>query len=257
MPAILNEIVENKRRELVVRKTERGPEFLQRSQTPGNNGFASVLQGTSKVRMICEYKPKSPSAGTLNAAPDLKQILEAYNKVASAISVLTDEKYFGGSLNLLKEVSERSPLPTLCKDFVVDSFQCLEAREAGAQAVLLIVKILNDQELASLHQTITGLGMTPVVEVQTEKELERALNLQPQVILINNRNLETFEIDFETTKKLAPKIPSSCIKISASGISEKSDIERLLPYCSNFLIGSSLMSAGNIAYKLEELAVAK
>jgi indole-3-glycerol phosphate synthase len=256
MPTILNEIVNNKRRELTTRKNHRGPEFMRTPQAPGNNGFARALSDASTVHVICEYKPKSPSKGTLNAAPDLTQILSAYNKFASAISVLTDEKYFGGSLELLKEVSARSPLPTLCKDFVVEPFQCLEAREAGAQAVLLIVKILNDEELGSLFQIVTDLGMTPVVEVQTEAELERALSLTPQVVLINNRNLETFEIDFKTTKKLAPRIPASCIKIAASGISEKSDIEKLSPYCSNFLIGSSLMSANNIAEKLQQLMVA-
>jgi indole-3-glycerol phosphate synthase/phosphoribosylanthranilate isomerase len=257
MPTILNEIVNNKRRELMTRKNLRGPEFMQTPQPLGNNGFLRALSDTSAIHVVCEYKPKSPSKGTINAAPDLTQILNAYNKFASAISVLTDEKYFGGSLDLLKEVSVRSPLPTLCKDFVVEPFQCLEAREAGAQAVLLIVKILNDEELVLLFRTVTDLGMTPVVEVQTEAELERALGLTPQVVLINNRNLETFEIDFKTTKHLAPMIPSSCIKIAASGISQKSDMDKLSEYCSNFLIGSSLMSAPNIAEKLEELVVAK
>lgn len=257
MPAILNEIVENKKHELDLRKTSRGADFLHKLQTPANNAFAAAFQDASKLQLICEYKPRSPSAGTLNGAPDLNLILTAYNKFASAISVLTDAKYFGGSLDLLTEISARSPLPTLCKDFIVDPFQCLEAREAGAQAVLLIVKILRDEDLISLHQKITDLGMTPVVEVQTEKELDRALKIAPQVILINNRNLETFEIDFDTTRKLAPKIPSNCVKISASGINERSDIEALLPYCTKFLIGSSLMSAGNILSKLEELSSAK
>jgi indole-3-glycerol phosphate synthase len=148
-------------------------------------------------------------------------------------------------------------LPTLCKDFVIDPYQCFEARLAGAQAVLLIVKILDDPLLDELYKIIVALGMTAVVEVQSENELSRALALQPQVILINNRNLETFAIDFQTTKTLAPKISKEVITISASGISHARDIEELLPYCSNFLIGSSLMVAADLSEKLRELTSAR
>ncbi len=253
MPAILAEIVANKKLELAARKLKVELAELQSGVTSGDGSFETVLRG-SNLNLICELKPKSPSAGVLQASPDTGRILAHYNQYAAAISVLTDEKYFGGSLQLLSDVSSQSKRPTLCKDFIVDPYQCFEARRAGAQAALLIVKILNDELLAELHQTIVNLNMTAVVEVQSETELARALKLSPRVILINNRNLESFEISFQTTVNLAPLIPDSIIKISASGVSEKSDIEQLIPYCTNFLIGSSLMAAPDMGMKLDELS---
>ena len=256
MPAILTEIVANKKEELKIRKSKAPLSGIEKLVTAGNGSFASALRGND-LKLICELKPKSPSAGVLQASPDIGKILSQYNKYASAISVLTDEKYFGGSLQLLTEVVNQSKRPVLCKDFIVDIYQCFEARQAGAQAVLLIVKILEDQLLSDLHQTIVSLGMTAVVEVQNKSELDRALRLMPEVILINNRNLETFDIEFGTTIELAPQIPDNIIRIAASGVSEKSDIERLIHCCPNFLVGSSLMSAPDLGTKLEELASAE
>jgi indole-3-glycerol phosphate synthase / phosphoribosylanthranilate isomerase len=256
MPAILVEIVANKKEELKIRKTNAPLSVIKSAATAGDGSFAAALKGSS-LKLICELKPKSPSAGVLQASPDIGKILAHYNKYASAISVLTDEKYFGGSLHLLTEVANQSPHPVLCKDFIIDTYQCFEARQAGAQAVLLIVKILEDDIMSELHETTIALGMTPVVEVQCQSELDRALKLRPEVILINNRNLETFDIQFQTTLELAPQIPDNIIRIAASGVSEKSDIERLLHCCSNFLVGSSLMSAPDLGGKLEELASAR
>jgi indole-3-glycerol phosphate synthase len=167
---------------------------------------------------------------------------------------LTDEKYFGGSLDLLASIAARTTRPALCKDFIIDPHQCFEARLNGAQAVLLIVKILDRTRLCELHSIIVDLGMVPVVEVQTERELETALAAEPSVILINNRNLDTFEIDLATTEKLAALVPSSAVTVSASGIESQADLERLRSFCQCFLIGSSIMKADNIEEKLRELA---
>ena len=252
MPATLADIVENKVLEVAGRKAACSEPLLESALPAGDGSFLQALRGEG-VNLICELKPKSPSAGVLKAQFDLPSLLQAYEAYAAGISVLTDEKYFGGSLELLAEVVKRSPLPALCKDFVIDPFQCLEARRAGAQAVLLIVKILTDDQLHSLYKIICRLGMTAVVEIQNEGECSRALAIEPQVILINNRNLETFKISLETTFDLAPKIPADIVKISASGYSDRSEIETIMPYCHNFLIGSALMTADNLSETLAEL----
>ncbi|HEY9718261.1 MAG TPA: indole-3-glycerol phosphate synthase TrpC, partial [Trichormus sp.] len=216
----LDEIVENKRLEVAARKKLRSTNDLEKDAVRAGGRFLQSLQSGDQntPRLITEIKPKSPSAGVLKEHLSLDSVLESYNKHAAAISVLTDQKYFGGSLSLLHEVSARSSVPTLCKDFIIDRHQCFEARINGAEAVLLIVKILAAQQLQELHAAIRQLGMIPVVEVQTETELEAATALNPQVILINNRNLTTFEVDLATTEMLAPHVPPSALAVSASGI---------------------------------------
>lgn len=253
MPTVLSEIVANKRREVAERRRLR-PE-PERPVARADGAFLNALHGDG-VKLIAEIKPSSPSAGVIAPKLDLAATLDAYDRYAAAISVLTDEKYFGGSLQLLAETSRRASRPTLCKDFILDPLQVVEARAAGAQAVLLIVKILDDDDLAALHQEIISLGMTPLVEIQNEAELARALRLQPQATLINNRDLETFEISFETTRRLAPQVPPGIVTVSASGVQSRADIEALLPYCSRFLVGTSLMKVGNPAEALKGLVAA-
>lgn len=247
MTKILSEIVENKRLELSSLPPE-PPE----APSPGDGSFLAALAADG-LKFIAEIKPSSPSAGVIRAEVKLPEILEFYNQYASAISVLTDQKYFGGSLELLSEVSRNSPRPTLCKDFIVSERQVRDARRAGAQAVLLIVKILSDEELVTLHAAILALGMTPLVEIQNDEELDRALKITPQALLINNRNLETFEITFDTTKQLIPRIPSNIVVISASGIERRADVEELLPFCTKFLVGTSLMKSGDIGGQFRAL----
>jgi indole-3-glycerol phosphate synthase len=253
----LDEIVDNSYREVAERKQKVTLATLERKATRTTGKFLAAISDRAKISLIAEIKPKSPSAGVLQTNFSLDSVLDAYNKHASAISVLTDEKYFGGSLDLLRETSRNSQLPTLCKDFILDTYQCFEARTYGADAVLLIVKILAPSQLANLYETIESLGMTPIVEVQTEKEMDLALALKPSVVLINNRNLNTFETDLKTTGRLSIYVPSDTILISASGIESRADIELLSRYVSTFLIGSSLMRAPNIGDKLVELASAR
>lgn len=247
MTKILSEIVENKRLELAGLPPE-SPD----APPPGDGSFLSALAADG-LKFIAEIKPSSPSAGVIRAEVKLPEILEAYNQYAAAISVLTDAKYFGGSLDLLSEVSRNSPRPTLCKDFIVSERQVRDARRAGAQAVLLIVKILSDEELATLHEAVLSLGMTPLVEIQNDEELDRALKVSPRTLLINNRNLETFDITFDTTKRLVPRIPSNIVAISASGIERRADVDELLPFCSKFLVGTSLMKSGDIGGQFRTL----
>ncbi|MBX9879992.1 MAG: indole-3-glycerol phosphate synthase TrpC [Candidatus Obscuribacterales bacterium] len=250
---VLAEIIAHKREEIEVRKTATSLAELENSIEPGTGDFLKSLTGGG-LRLIAEIKPASPSAGVLKKEPDIKPILDAYNKYAAAISVLTDMRYFGGSLTLLKDVVHYTRLPVLCKDFIIDVFQIYEARLKGAEAILLIVKALEDNRLAALHSVALELGMTPVVEIQNEEELKRALDITPQVLLINNRNLDNLKIDLSTTERLAPLIPDYAIAVSASGIESRQDIDRLSPYCSRFLIGSALMKAKDLEAKLKELS---
>lgn len=252
MPITLNDIVAHKRAELATRTVGFLPEELSTDLEPGSFAFERTLAGTS-VKVIAEIKPASPSAGVLQKEVNIHAILKEYHRFASALSVLTDEKFFHGSLNLLNDVVRNTKLPVLRKDFVLDPLQVYEARLAGAEAVLLIAKILTDAELATLSGLTRQLGMSAVIEVQTQAELERALRLRPRVVLINNRNLDTFEISFETTRHLAPLIPKDTITISASGIQSRSDIEELLPFCTRFLVGTALMQTTTLSQTLEEL----
>lgn len=219
---------------------------------PAVGRFPAAL-GVDGAALIAEIKPRSPSEGALQTAPDLARRLPVYDAYAAAISVLTEPDHFGGSFALLAEVARRSSRPTLCKDFILHPAQVYDARRAGAEAVLLIVKILDDAQLADFHAEIRRWNMTPVVEVQTEAELERALRVNPEVVLINNRNLETFEVSLETTKRLAPCVPSGIVTIAASGVHRRADIETLLPYATRFLVGTSLMRAADLAAAFADL----
>lgn len=256
MPVSLGDIVKQTLRDTATRKTLHPQILLEGQAVVTDRRFEATLRApTPAVKLITEIKPASPTAGVLKADFELAPILEVYNTYASAISVLTDEKFFNGSLALLSQVVAQSPHPVLCKDFILDPYQVYEARCAGADAVLLIVKILEKKQLAHLHALIEDLGMTPVVEIQNEAELELALTVHPKVLLINNRDLSTFEISLETTQRLAPKIPKDIVVISASGIQTRHDIDTLLPVASCFLIGSALMQAPDLARKLQELSV--
>ena len=194
------------------------------------------------TRLMLEIKPSSPSMGVMQVQPDLDTLLRAYNRYGVAISVLTDARFFGGSLALLERVRQNTSLPVLCKDFILDSYQVCEARRVGAEAVLLIVKMLEDAVLLELTERILALGMTPLIEIQNEAELARALTLSPTILLINNRNLDTLDVDPDTTVRLADRIPPGILRVSASGFGTRDQIDRLRPYCDGFLIGSALMT---------------
>jgi indole-3-glycerol phosphate synthase len=250
MPNTLLEIMAHKR--LEIEALRHLPQVDNSALPYESRDFLQPLAGPG-INLITEIKPRSPSRGILKAEVNLAELLNAYNRYAAAISVLTDSKFFGGSLERLSAVKALSPHPVLCKDFILDACQLHQARAAGADAVLLIVKVLNNHLLRRLYDLTSKLGMTAVVEIQNEIELERALTLSPNVLLINNRNLTTMETDLNTTVALAPSIPKDVTIISASGVSKREHIDRLLPYCRNFLIGSALMLAESPQVKLEEL----
>jgi indole-3-glycerol phosphate synthase len=215
-------------------------------------GEALVRPGLS---VIAEFKRRSPSAGEIRAGATPGEIARDYDEAgAAALSVLTDEPHFGGSLEDLREAHGACELPVLQKDFTVDRYQLYEAAIAGADAVLLIVAALDHDRLAALHDEARGLDLDVVVEVHSEAELEIALTVDAEVIGINNRDLDDFTVDVQTTFELITDVPAGKTVVSESGIADRSTLEELERVgVDAVLIGEVLMRADNPGAKLREL----
>jgi indole-3-glycerol phosphate synthase len=242
--------------ELKARHTDRAAVAAVGS-APAPRDFAqALLQPT--VALIAECKERSPSAGMLQTAYDPIAIASRYAaNGAAAISVLTEPEFFGGSLLHLKEVRARVALPVLCKDFVIDPIQVRMARAAGADAVLLIVSLLADDQLDRFYKLTRELGMAALVEVHDKRELRRALRLGEAIIGINNRDLATMTTDRGTTARLKPLIPPERIVVSESGISSKADVDELRAMGVNaVLVGEALLRARDLEAKVRELSAA-
>ncbi len=250
MASFLEKIRNLKLEELKSAPSSAALEAMRARLTKADGRFAKALAVPAPC-IIAEFKPASPSAGVLNNTRTVAEAVASYRD-AAALSVLTDGNFFGSSFEKLSEVRAATDKPILCKDFIVSKFQVYRARECGADAVLLIVKLLEVEVLVELFLEIIQLGMTPVVEVQTEEELRVAESLNSDVLLINNRNLDTLEIDLETTIRLAPRIKSAKHVIAASGVETPEDIARLTPYARTFLIGSALMKSEDPADTLQQ-----
>ena len=208
------------------------------------------------VGLIAEVKKASPSAGVIRADFDPVTIAKEYAAAgASCLSVLTDEKYFQGSLEYLRQIRAAVDLPLLRKDFVVDARQIAEAVEWGADAVLLIVAILDDAQLQEFHELATGVGLAALVEVHDADELRRASVLEAPLIGVNNRNLKNFMVDLGTTEVLAAQLDlSQTLLVAESGIHSRVDVERLKAAGAKaILVGESLMREADIAAKVREL----
>jgi len=217
--------------------------------------FRAALQRGNEVAIIAEVKKASPSAGVIAADFDpLSQAREYARGGAHALSVLTDEKYFGGHLTYLKKIREQVDLPLLRKDFIVHELQVYESVIAGADAILLIVASLDDATLHALYEKAKACQLDVLVEVHDMAEMERALELGADIIGINNRNLKTFEVDLATTETLSEEIPNDTVAISESGIRSAEDVRRVRACGINaVLVGESLMRAKNVPEKLAEL----
>lgn len=245
----IEEVDENKRLVPVEILKERCKEF------PETRKFREALKKNNGINIIAEVKKASPSAGIIKEDFNHVNIAMEYEASgASAISVLTDKEFFMGDLKYLTDIKNTINLPVLRKDFIVDPYQIYEARAAGADAVLLIAKILSVEELETFLSLSHGLGMECLVEIHDNNELEKVLETDAAIIGINNRNLDTFETDLETSIQLHTLIPEGKIKVSESGIKGRADVLKLEEAgIDAILIGETLMRSKDIHFKMKEL----
>lgn len=201
-----------------------------------------------KINIIAELKSKSPSYGNFNV--NTLSLIEIYSKYAKAISVLTDSKYFGGSFEFLKEVSDNTHLPVLCKDFIIDKKQIDWAYACGADIVLLIVRILSKQQLRDLYDYAYSLGLEALVELHTQQDLDK-LDFKPSMVGANARDLDALTIDKASARNLLNQLDNP-IKIAESGIRERKDIEFFMPVANVFLIGEALLKSSDIESTFKE-----
>lgn len=211
------------------------------------------------VALIAEVKRASPSKGVLLETFDHQALARDYAaNGAAAISVLTDERFFQGHLRYLTDVKQLAGLPVLRKDFILDPYQVYEARAAGADAALLIVAALADAQLADLHALTTDLGMAALVEVHNEAELERAQKAGARLLGINNRDLKTFDVDLETTKRLAARVSGDATLVAESGLKTKEDVALMGQMGAHaVLVGEGLVTAADIAYTVRTFSSQK
>jgi indole-3-glycerol phosphate synthase len=251
VPSVLARILAETRVEVERRKRTAGASEPEPVPQPGRARFRAALAAPG-VGVIAEFKRRSPSAGELRAAPDLGQILTAYERGgAIALSVLTEGPNFGGSLEDLRAARTVSGLPLLRKDFIVDPFQLREALAAGADAVLLIVAALAPAELATLREQATALGLDALVEVHDERELEIAIEAGAELIGVNNRDLRDFSVDVGRTERLLARVPDGTAVVSESGIGAPEQVRRLAGLgVDAVLVGESLMRAPDPAAAL-------
>ena len=251
--SFLSEIIERKRQRVeALKQTSPRGSFEIRSNS---HRFREALLRDG-INIIAEFKRRSPSKGVIRVDADLTQIVKSYEAGgATALSILTEEDYFSGSLDDLRLVKKSVGLPVLRKDFIFDEYQIYESAAAGADAVLLIVAALADDQLKSLRKLIEDeLGMDALIEVHTAEEMQRAAACRATLIGVNNRNLHTFEVSLDTSLMLAEQAPAGAVLISESGLNNARDLARLRDAgYRGFLIGESLMRSENPEATLREL----
>jgi len=256
MKTILKKIVEDKRIELQEQKRKIPLKILkeQISNLPPTRNFKAAIKGQN-LSLIAEIKKASPSVGVIREGFDPAELAKTYElNGASAISVLTEKKYFSGDLNYLKVVKEITAVPVLRKDFIFDEYQIYESRVAGADAILLIVSILDDETLAKLLDLTKKLGLDALVETHTEREIERALKNGAEIIGINNRNLDTFEVNLVNSVNLLHLIPLNKVVVSESGVHDRKDMIILKNSgVDAALVGEAIVRSEDVGKKIREL----
>lgn len=250
---VLGEIVRRKRADVAERLHGVSLEQL-RSQAQRTERSLKAALAQRGARFIMEVKRVSPSQGQLRAAADPAAMARAYRGAADAISVLTDGPYFGGSFDDLRAVRRKFEGPILAKDFVIDVRQVPEARLHGADAVLAMLSVLEDDEAAAVIAEARRLGMDALVEAHSEEEVRRALAIDAEIVGINNRDLKTLKVDLGVTERLSGLVPSDRLLVAESGIESRADVERLSSHADAFLVGSSLMRADDPAQAARDLA---
>ena len=256
-PNILTQIIERKRVEVDEARRQR-PEAMLRDQidaAPPVRNFVDALRSATDIGLIAEVKKGSPSAGIIRSDFDPVQIAKTYERHgASCLSVLTDEHFFLGHLDYLRAVRAAVEIPVLRKDFMIDRYQVLEARAAGADCILLIAECLDDCRLRDLYFYAAELGMESLIELYDIENLDRVLKLEPALMGINNRDLRTFVTDLDQTTRLAAQIPSTTLLVSESGIKTRADIDRVKAGGARaILVGETLMRSPDIGQAVDDL----
>jgi indole-3-glycerol phosphate synthase len=250
----MKEILANKLSE-VENLRKRGLFTSRKNDLPPIRDFKAAISLPGRIGLIGEIKFASPSVGIIREKMDPCTIGRIYeNAGAVAVSLLTDNRFFGGNLDDLPRLKKAISLPILRKDFIIDEIQVRESFLYGADAVLLIARILSKERLKELIALCKELGLTPLTEIHDRNDLEKAVDCGAEIIGINNRNLETFEVCLHTTLDLAPLVPKKCITVSESGIFNKEDIQLLRRSgVRAILVGTSLMESKDMARKTREL----
>jgi len=253
----LGKVAALKKKEIQVRKASSSLEEMKKkiAGLPPPRNFGASIAKEAPMALIAEIKKASPSAGVIREEMDLPGLAGKYQTGgASAISVLTETHFFQGDIGHLAKVKDRVTLPILQKDFIIDPFQIYEGRIAGADAVLLIAALMSPKQLGEWSRLTRDLGMTPLVEVHNEQDLDKVSGLFLPFIGINNRDLQTLEVSLEVTCRLIEKIPPGVTVISESGIKDRQDVERLREAgARGILVGEILMRSADPAAKIREL----
>lgn len=244
---ILNKIVKDKKQEVAAKKKVLPLSVLQALPLYERKTFSMAESLTNESGIIAEFKRRSPSRQVINQKDSVIDVVRGYEAAgASGVSVLTDAKYFGGSLDDLMQARSHLELPLLRKEFIIDPYQIYESRAFGADTILLIAAILSTAELQEFSQLARELGLEVLLEVHNEEELSKADLSHVNLVGVNNRNLKSFEVSLATSKNLSALIPKEKVKISESGISSVEAINELKEYgYSGFLIGENFMKTGN------------
>lgn len=257
MNSLLAKIVAHKKHEIAAAKaTIPISEWIaQADQQPPPLNFVAALCKPGKIGLIAEVKKASPSKGVIRAHFDPVEIAQTYqNHGANCISVLTDEHFFQGHLDYLKSIRKAVAIPLLRKDFILDEYQVVQARAAGADAVLLIAECLSPSELKQLHQSIVDWGMTPLVELYDPANIQAVVNCEPVLVGVNNRDLNTFEVDLGHSVRVLQKLPDGIPVVSESGIETAADVQQLYQSgIAAILVGESLMKAPEIGSAVDRL----
>ncbi len=257
MSNILDRIIVQKRLDVARDQATVSTEQLQQllALAPPVRDFHAAISGHKEIRLIAEVKKASPSKGIIRADFDPLEIAKTYAaNGAAALSVLTDESFFQGNLDYLREIRKHVAIPILRKDFVIDEYQVLQARVAGADAILLIAECLESDQLVQLYQYTRQLGMHALIELYDPENLEKVLRTGCPIVGINNRDLRTFEVDLNHTVRLREQIDSSRCVVSESGIFVNADVEFLRQHNVNaILVGESLMRQTDVGLAVRKL----
>ncbi len=263
MSDVLKEICENKLKEIAAAKEFLAPVFVEalaRKKASKPKGFIEAIKkkaAENKPALIAEVKRKSPSKGMIREDFNHLEIARAYeNAGAACVSILTDEKYFGGKNEYLTQIRRDIALPIIRKDFMLDPYQIYESRSLGADCILLIIAALEKGQALELEKVAHDLGLDVLIEVHDQQELDIALQMKSKLIGINNRNLKTMEVSLDTGKKLVKQIPDDYVKVCESGIKSHADIKQMMQAgFQAFLVGESLMSQPDVEKATRKLLI--